>query len=69
MAKATGGICEEIKRMYGAHSNDQTMRDDRFKEIIATLDALTDEERVEVFGEYCVYCGTRDMPCPCWNDD
>lgn len=34
-----------------------------------TLDSLNDDERVELFRLYCVYCGSTDPGCQCWNDD
>lgn len=33
------------------------------------LDALNDDDRVELFRLYCVYCGSTDPGCQCWNDD
>ena len=29
----------------------------------------TEEERMEIFGHFCRYCGVNDPRCPCWNDD
>lgn len=36
---------------------------------INTADLLTDAERVELFSRYCQECGTKDLPCHCWNDE
>ena len=36
------------------------------KELFAKL---TDDERLEVMGDYCKYCGCDDSGCQCWNDD
>lgn len=33
------------------------------------LDAMTDEQRLEVFGRYCVHCGRKDPRCQCWSDE
>lgn len=33
------------------------------------VDAMTDDERMELFGKYCKYCGRKDPNCQCWNDD
>jgi hypothetical protein len=33
------------------------------------LDALSDEHRMELFGNYCRYCGCKNPGCQCWNDD
>lgn len=30
---------------------------------------LTDEERMDVFGPYCRFCGRNDPKCQCWNDE
>lgn len=37
-----------------------------------TMDALahmTDEQRVEIFMNYCMHCGRADPLCQCWNDE
>jgi hypothetical protein len=33
------------------------------------LDAMTDGERLELFGHYCKACGCKDPSCQCWNDE
>jgi hypothetical protein len=33
------------------------------------LDALTAEQRLEVFALYCTACGRKDARCQCWNDE
>ena len=44
------------------------------------LDALTDEERLELFSYYCKHCGCKqpwhpdinksgEIGCQCWNDE
>lgn len=33
------------------------------------LDALSDDERLELFGFYCKSCGGTDPRCQCWNDE
>jgi len=41
------------------------------KAIIVLL-ALTEEERLEVFQEFCTHCGIQQSDgyqCQCWNDD
>lgn len=35
----------------------------------ACLKLLSDEERVDLFGEFCGECGSEDPTCQCWNDD
>lgn len=39
------------------------------KYIIELLDLLKDDERKEVFGKYCIYCGSEYIPCFCMRDD
>lgn len=36
------------------------------KELFAEL---TDDQRMEVMGDYCKHCGCDDNGCQCWNDD
>lgn len=45
--------------------NPRRMSPERLKEF---LDELTDEERADLFTYYCHYCGTKDVPCRCWDD-
>ncbi len=33
------------------------------------MSLLSDEERVEVFSNYCCYCGLNDPDCQYWNDE
>jgi hypothetical protein len=34
------------------------------------IDQLTDEERLELFHRYCIYCGKKDyLPCYCMRDE
>lgn len=33
------------------------------------LDQLTNEERLDIFTEYCRACGSKDPKCQCWNDE
>ena len=41
----------------------------RIEHIVGLLLLLSDEERLEVFGEFCKFCGTSDPRCQCWNDE
>lgn len=34
-------------------------------DVVATLRQLADDERLEVFKEFCVHCGTEKLPCYC----
>lgn len=31
--------------------------------------ALSDEERMKVFGHFCKFCGCNNPRCHCWNDE
>lgn len=33
------------------------------------LNKLTDEERIEIFSNYCTYCGTKILLCNCVNNN
>lgn len=33
------------------------------------LNKLTDEQRQELFSNYCSHCGCTDPGCQCWNDE
>lgn len=33
------------------------------------LAAMTDEQRMSLFSDYCANCGCADPGCQCWNDD
>lgn len=33
------------------------------------LERLSDQERIELFGDYCKHCGSEDSGCQCWNDE
>lgn len=33
------------------------------------LMALSDEERLELFGWFCTSCGIANHDCQCWNDE
>ncbi len=33
------------------------------------LDKLSQDERLELFKKYCIFCGYKDPRCQCWNDE
>jgi len=35
----------------------------------ALVEKLTEEERLDLFAEYCSHCGCDDPTCQCWNDE
>lgn len=37
--------------------------------IVKALEALTDEQRLSVFADFCRNCGSTDPTCQCWNDE
>jgi DNA-directed RNA polymerase specialized sigma24 family protein len=54
---------DEIERLQAERNNDLKGR----------LDALSDDQRLELFGRYCAHCGCKQpesgMRCQCWNDE
>ncbi len=42
---------------------------DKIEFIKQEMDKLTDDERSEVIGNYCKYCGSTNSGCQCWNDE
>ena len=42
---------------------------EKIDKIIETLRQLTDDERLEIFDNFCRYCGCDDPKCQCWNDE
>jgi hypothetical protein len=34
-----------------------------------SLKSLTNEERMELWRDYCTHCGSDDPKCQCWNDE
>jgi len=39
------------------------------KTALELLKEMTDEERLDLFHEFCVHCGGTSKPCTCWRDD
>ena len=37
--------------------------------IIEALKALSEDERLEVFSQFCHSCGDNNPSCKCWNDE
>jgi hypothetical protein len=33
------------------------------------LDGMTDEQRTDIFRQYCQSCGGKDPSCQCWNNE
>lgn len=60
-------IQSAIKFLCGPNSNPEQFN----SKVIATnaLLALTDEERLDLFSDYCRNCGKADPSCQCWNDE
>ena len=51
-------------KYYGHSKNEIDI--ESIKELFAKL---TNDERMEVMGDYCKHCGRDDSGCQCWNDD
>lgn len=37
--------------------------------ILLNLQKVSEEERIEVFNNFCTHCGTEQLPCYCMRDD
>jgi hypothetical protein len=42
---------------------------DKIEFTIKILKTFTEEERKDIFWEFCVYCGRDILPCYCQRDD
>lgn len=51
---------------YNAHKEILNKLTDNTKSIIKNL---SDEQRMEIFSDYCRHCGSTDPKCQCWNDE
>ena len=44
-----------------------------FSELVKGIRLLNDDQRLELFSDYCAHCGRYDgdtlSGCQCWNDD
>ncbi len=38
-------------------------------DLIEDLKLLSEEDRLAVFGCFCIHCGFDDPQCQCWNDE
>ena len=52
-----------------ARAEEQQAEDVAVTEVLVLLRGLTDEQRLAVFREYCMHCGTDNPFCKCWNDE
>lgn len=43
--------------------------EEKLRDITQQVDELTEDERVELFNQYCIHCGDKDPSCQCWNDE
>jgi len=37
--------------------------------LITLMQLMTDDERMDVMGEFCRHCGDINPRCQCWNDE
>lgn len=52
-----------------SQSSDRSRRELKKQVIIRLMNLLTDDERLDVFLEYCEGCGSKDKGCKCWLDE
>jgi len=50
-------------------NNEDDKMSEKLEKIKVQLDELSDDERMELFLNYCRSCGCDDPGCCCWNDD
>lgn len=48
---------------------DEEMAAFRVLEAIHELKGLDKEQRIQVFGEFCTFCGAHCKRCNCWRDE
>ena len=54
---------------YTSKQADAQEYDNAFDAVKALLPRLTDEQRMEAFGDYCRHCGCDNPHCQCANDE
>lgn len=47
----------------------KTMEAEAMAMLKATVDKLSDEQRHQLFKQYCVHCGSKNIYCTCHRDD
>ena len=47
----------------------EIVSDSTFEQVIKLLDSMNSDERMDVFAEYCTFCGDKNPICQCWNDE
>lgn len=82
-------LIERLRKAYGPASDEayiedadvlkeaadeiERLRTERNNELKERLDALSDDQRLELMGRYCAHCGCKQpesgMRCQCWNDE
>ena len=62
-------VVENRQSIYRAVNKIMELIGDDLTTAKRSLVNLTDEQRMEVFSDYCRYCGCDDPTCRCWDDD
>lgn len=58
------------RHVTGNYGEDQFSREEaRIEEAVVILSGLSEEARLDVFANFCVYCGGEKLPCTCMRDD
>ena len=63
-------IVDRIEIFHTVGNPEEKTFYDGYREAVRYLLAkLTDEQRLELFHEYCLACGNDNPKCRCWNDE
>lgn len=62
----------DTARLFAGLSREERVRALQVLNVVRSLEALEDEDRLSVFGLFCTECGCTQPEgrgCQCWNDE
>jgi hypothetical protein len=62
-------IINGILHYRGTPSGEFIVKDGAVSRVVNLLSALSEEQRMKVFGYFCKFCGCDNPRCQCWNDE
>jgi hypothetical protein len=70
MSRGKCEICQHGAYCYDTPSRNLPLppKPTPVQEAVHLLNALTADQRKDVFRSYCVHCGDTDPMCRCWDD-